>query len=174
MSAIIIVYLLSKNRRSTFLLTVNEDGVNLHQSGKTDLFIQRNEIKNILDENSGLRIKSIDPSMEIFIPNDLENYDKLKLELNTWSIIEDGQKYKTRQIAILVFVIILLIGGYITKNPLFGYTLLALLTVYVVYLYSQNFKVLMVTKDRWKRIRIIISFVLFGLIILSYVLKYIK
>jgi hypothetical protein len=173
-SAIIIAYFLAKSRRPTFLLTVTEESVALHQSGKADVCIQRNEIKTIFNEHTGLRIKSIDPSVEIFIPNDLEHYDTLKLELNTWSIIEDGQKNKTRQTVILVFVILMLIGGYLTKNPFFGYTLLALLTGYVVYLYSQNFKVLIVTKDRWKRIRIIISFVLFGLIILSYILKYIQ
>lgn len=173
-SAIVIAYFISIKQRATFLLTVNEDSIRLRQSGKGDAFIERNEIAKIIDEGSGLRIKSIDPSVEIFIPNDLEDYDKLKLELNTWAIIESGQGKKLRDATIIGFVILLIVGGYMTRNPIFFYIILGLGAAYLLYTYSLNFKTMMVTKDKWKRIRIIISFVLFGLIILSYLLKYMK
>jgi hypothetical protein len=174
MSATVIAYFLSSKRRSSFLLTIDQDRVNLHQSGKRDVIISTSEIKKNIDEDSGIRIKSIDPTVEIYIPNDLEDYEKLKTELTSWAIIESGQKNKSLQIIVILFVCFLLIGGYITKNPIFGYTLIALLGGYCVFLYTQNFKALMVTKDRWKRVRIIISFILFGLITLNYILNYIK
>ncbi len=173
-SATVIAYFLSSKRRTSFLLTVDQDTISLRQSGKDNVSITRNEIEKIIDENSGIRIKSIDPSVEIFVPGDLVDYEKLKSELSSWASLESGGTSQTRQIVTILVVCLLLIGGYLTKNPIFGYTLIAMLAVYLVVIYSQNFKAMMVTKDKWKRVRIIISFVLFGLIILSYILKELK
>jgi hypothetical protein len=164
----------SSKKRSAFLLTLNHDSINIYQSGKGNINVGKYEIKNIIDEGLGIRIKSIDPSIVIFIPDDLEDYDKLKIELGSWAIIENGRKNIKHKIIIPIYACIMLTGGYLTKNPIFGYALIALLAGFLVFIYYRNFKTLMVTKDRGKRIKIIVSFILFGLIILGYIFKYIN
>jgi hypothetical protein len=161
----------SSKKRSAFLLTLNQDSIKIYQSVKGNISIGKDDIKFIIDEGSGLRIKSIDPSVVIFIPNDLEDYDKLKLELGSWALIESGRKNIKHKVIIPIFACIMLTGGYLTKNPIFGYALISLLAGFLVFIYYQNFKTMMVTKDRTKRIKIVVSFILFGLLILVYILK---
>jgi len=163
----------SLKKRAAFLLTLNQDSINIYQSGKGNVTISKDEVKNIIDEGSGIRIKSIDPSVVIFIPDDLEDYDKLKLELGSWTIIESGRKNIKHKIIIPIYACIMITGGYLTKNQIFVYALIALLAGFLVFIYYRNYKTLMVTKDRGKKIRIVVSFILFGLIILGYVFKYI-
>ncbi len=173
-AAITIAYFLGQKRRPTFLLTVDEVGIKLHRSGNADVMIRRDEVKTISDEDAGLRVRSIDPTDEIFIPKDVENYESLKTELGSWILVEKGEQNKFLQIGGLIGVIVIFLGMIVFKEKVFVYLFLALLAGYVIYLYSRNFKSMLVTKDKWKRIRIIGSFIIFGFIIVSYLLRYLR
>lgn len=167
--ATIIGITLGIKRQSSTKLILENDQVIYQRQGRAEVRIKREDIKRIIEtSDSGLRIKSIDPTDEIFVTKDFQNYDQLKIELGYWLPIETPvhRKYPFNLfVSWIIIMVVLIIAAFVFRIRIFFYLWIASLALPVVYQYALNFKSMIVTKDPKKRIQIIISFVLIVYII---------
>jgi len=72
--------------RISLCISLNDDLLSLHRDDKTDIIINRDAIKRIIDiPNEGLRVYSNNYPDEIFIPIGICDFQFLKKILSTWS-----------------------------------------------------------------------------------------
>lgn len=82
---------MTKQRRKwlSYELIVDEDKIIRKQEGNSTIEISRKEITNIRESvGYGITISTDSRRKMIFIPESAEQYDKIKILLNSWSIIK--------------------------------------------------------------------------------------
>ena len=87
--AIVVVFTSALKRQSSSLFIIDNNQITFRQSGHRDVTVRREDVKQILESADGrLTIKSFDPNVAIYVPNKVVNYDRLKIEISSWKLIE--------------------------------------------------------------------------------------
>jgi fatty acid desaturase len=171
---IFIGIMLGIRRLTSIRLILENDKIVFQRPGRPEIRLNREDVKQIIEvPDSGLKIKSIDPTDEIFVTKDFQNYDQLKMELGSWLPIENQAQRKYPFyliIAGLLLMVIFTIGTFVFRIRIFFYLWMASLASPVIYYIARDFKSMIVTKNRKKRIQSIISFVLIAYIIYKFLI----
>ena len=146
-------------------VTIEEDKVKLERPGKQTISIQRKEVKQIIEnEGSGINIDSIDPTLKIFVPFNLENYDDFKIRISLWSPLVPLKTEEINWLLVIstgIAICLILFGGfYFTKSSIFVWIFIGLLLIAGISQWSVTFKTAMHAKSRYKRISAILSILL--------------
>jgi hypothetical protein len=161
-SVIVIAFIIGINRRFSVKIITDNDQITYQRSGKPDVRIRRDEIKKIIEiRDSGLRIKSNDPTEEIFASKNLVFYDQLKNELSSWASIENAEQGKSPQkliIAYLLWMAAITLLTFTLRRRVLFYIWVASLVLPVLYHYALDIKSIFVTKDSKKRIQLILVY----------------
>ena len=166
--------MLGIRRMTSVKLILENDKIVFQRPGRSEICINREDVKQIIEvPDSGLTIKSIDPTDEIFVTKDFLNYDELKMELGSWLPIENQAERKYLFyliVAGLLLMVIFTIGTFFFRIRIFFYLWIASLASPVIYYIVRDFKSMIVTKNRKKRIQSIILFVLIAYIIYKFLI----
>jgi hypothetical protein len=157
-------------RRPSISVTLENDQLRYQRTGISDIVIRRDEVKRIVEhEEGGLTVESVDPTDRISVPKNLENYDQFKQELSSWGLIEADQTNKNLPYLVGGILVVLSVGAFVLKEKVFFYLLLLALGSFVLYQFAVDFKSMLVTKDKSKRIRLAISFLIVGYLIYRFI-----
>ncbi|MCX6119991.1 MAG: hypothetical protein NTX44_00025 [Ignavibacteriales bacterium] len=118
--------------------TINETLIVQEQIGKPTKTILRSDVSQLIEvEGKGIEVRSSDISASIFIPNDVENVDRLKLEIYSLAPLTSEHNQPDRKKLKLILIIfpyaILLTIYYLTGNAILGIILGLMIILSIIY-----------------------------------------
>jgi len=166
----VIGIVLGIKRRPSIAVTLDTDQLRYQRRGIPDIVIRRDEMKRITEqEGGGLTVQSVDPADRIYVPNNLENYDQFRQELSSWGLIEPHETSNYLPYLVGGILAVFSAGAFLLKEKVFFYLLMLAFGGFVVYQFAVDFKSMLVTKDKGKRIRLAISFLIVGYLIYRFI-----
>ena len=164
--AIIVTFSSALKRQSTSLFIVDNNQITFRQSGHRDVTVRREDVKQILESaDEGLTIKTSDPYIVIYVPKKLLNYDRLKMEISSWQLIETGGDEKKYTLIIYLMLssqIIFAIGAFLFKKDIFYYLIGISFALFIAIRFTLDLKSFLVQKDKKKLVYLIIPTLIIG------------
>jgi hypothetical protein len=132
-------------RRSRFQLTIDQNQLTLQRPGKPVITILRCDIKSIVENpQSGITVFGNQSNENIFIPHELDGYEFVKSELNSWRAIGPEPAADNRQLKLIISLIVIssvaAVGAFLFKIIFFFFIFIASFLAIAIFGISGTFK----------------------------------
>jgi len=173
--AITIGIVLAIKKQSSVVITLDENQLIYRRSGQPDIVIRREEVKGIYEhDDGGIAVQSIDPQITIYAPKNIENFDQFKMALTSWKLIEKSQSNMLMIYIIGIGIAVLAVGAFLFRVKECFYLLIAAFGLFIIYQFAINIKSALVTKDKGKRVGLVLSILILGYFLYTIIDSFIK
>jgi hypothetical protein len=121
---VVIAIAIAVSRRSRYRLTIDQNQLTLQRPGKPITTILRSDIKSIVESpQSGITVFANQSNENIFIPRELNGYEIVKSELNSWRTIGPEPVADNRQLKLIISLIVIssvaAVGAFLFRIKIF-------------------------------------------------------
>jgi hypothetical protein len=174
--AVVMATVIAISRRSRYQLTIDQNQLTLQRPGKPVTTILRSDIKSIVESpQSGITVFANQSNENIFIPRELNGYEFVKSDLNSWRTIGSEPVADTRQLKLIITLIVIssiaAVGAFLFKIKIFFFLFIISFLSIVVFGIVGSFKESFKKRSEGQRRGSVVQRTIFILVVTYFVYK---